>query len=99
MDQKENPSQETPKSPEPPPPQAPTPVRTGSWGRFTRRVVVIGLILLALYVFSLISDTLTTFILAVLLAFLLSPLVAFLHRTWRIPRLAGTALVYIILVG
>jgi putative permease len=60
---------------------------------------VIGLVLASAAVIWAIRETLTTLILALLLAYLLNPLVAFLQRRWRISRLLATGLIYLVLIA
>ncbi len=78
----------------PPPPRRSTP-----WNADTRRWVWIGLIIAAAFVVYWIRETLPVLILALLLAYLLNPLVVLIEERFRTPRLLATALVYLALIA
>ncbi len=60
-----------------------------------RRWVLIGLVVASVCVLYWIRETLPTFVLALLVAYLLNPLVALLHRRFRVSRLFATGLIYL----
>ncbi len=69
-----------------------------TWNPETRRWVIIGLILAALVLLYAIRDTFDTFVLALLVAYLLNPIVVTIQSRSHLPRLGATALVYFALV-
>ncbi len=69
------------------------------WSLETRRWVVIGLVVAAFILVYAIRDTLDTFVLALLVAYLLNPIVVVMKVRWRFPRLFAAALVYLALIG
>ncbi|MGC9335008.1 MAG: AI-2E family transporter [Anaerolineae bacterium] len=68
------------------------------WSRTTKRLVVIGLIIVFLLVLYLFRALLPPVILAFVLAYLLKPLVDFLERRVEIPRTLAVVLVYLVLL-
>ncbi len=79
-------------------PQVP-PKSSRPWNAETRRWILVGLIIAAAFVLYWIRDTLPVLILALLLAYLLNPLVVFLEQRLRTSRLLATALVYLALIA
>ncbi len=65
------------------------------WSYDMRRWVLIGLVVAGVCVLYWIRETLPIFVLALLVAYLLNPLVALLHRRFRVSRLFATALIYL----
>ncbi len=65
------------------------------WSPQTRRLVLIVLLIAAAFVLYWIRDTLTVLVLALLIAYLLNPLVVALQRHLRLSRLLATALIYL----
>lgn len=81
---------------ETPPPSPPLPHR---WTYDVRRWVVIGLVVAgALFVYF-IRDTIPVLVLALLVAYLLNPIVTFLAGRLKIPRIAAAALTYLVLIA
>jgi len=76
-------------------PTADLPASPG-WTSPTKRVVAVGLIAAALFVVFLARDALAIVGLAGILAFLVAPLIRFLHRRWRFPRGLALAASYLI---
>jgi HAD superfamily hydrolase (TIGR01549 family) len=68
------------------------------WSRTTKRLVIIGLIIVFLLVLYLFRALLPPVILAFVLAYLLKPLVDFLERRVVIPRTLAVVLVYLVLL-
>ncbi|MBI4787269.1 MAG: AI-2E family transporter [Chloroflexi bacterium] len=68
---------------------------TAPWSVETRRWVLIGLVILAALVLYWIRETLTVLVLALILAYLLNPLVALFQRHARISRLLAAGLIYL----
>jgi predicted PurR-regulated permease PerM/phosphoglycolate phosphatase-like HAD superfamily hydrolase len=66
------------------------------WGRTTKRVVVVTLLVLFLLALYLFRAILLPIILAVLLAYLLKPLVDVLERKTRLPRTLAVLAIYLI---
>lgn len=64
-----------------------------------RRWVVIGLVVAGVGFLLLIRDTLPVLVLTLLIAYLLNPIVTWLTRHLKIPRLAACALVYLVLIA
>jgi predicted PurR-regulated permease PerM len=69
------------------------------WSAETRRWVVIGLILAGVWLLYQLSDILPPILVALFLAYLLNPLVGFLHERQRVPRLLAVASIYLVLVA
>lgn len=68
------------------------------WSRPTKYIVGVALTLFGLYVLYLSQDALTLLILAALIAFLLAPLINFLHHDLKLPRGLAVLLAYLFLV-
>ncbi|MBI5305537.1 MAG: AI-2E family transporter [Chloroflexi bacterium] len=78
--------------------QSPAP-RARVWSADTRRWVIIGLVLAALLIEYAIRDTLPPLIIALLLTYLLNPIVTGLARRLRAPRILALALVYLTFIA
>lgn len=64
-----------------------------TWSKPTKYIVGVGLALLGLYIFYLISrSVLTLLVLAALIAFLVRPIITFLHKQLKLPR--GVAVLF-----
>jgi len=72
--------------------------RSAPWSDETRRWVVIGLVIAGAVIVYQISETLAPLVLALLLAYLLNPLVNWVQHRWRMSRLLAVALVYLALI-
>ncbi|MBE7550664.1 MAG: AI-2E family transporter [Anaerolineales bacterium] len=68
------------------------------WSKPTKYIVGVGLALFGLYVLYLSLDTLTLLILAALIAFLLTPLINFMHLDLKLPRGLAVLLAYLFLI-
>lgn len=68
------------------------------WSSFTKRIVVIACLLIALLVLYLGRSLIPFIVLAAILAFLLDPIVTFLCQFARFPRWAAVAVAYIALL-
>jgi predicted PurR-regulated permease PerM/phosphoglycolate phosphatase-like HAD superfamily hydrolase len=68
------------------------------WSPTTKRLVVVGLVILLLLVAFLLRALLPPIAIAGVLAYLLKPVVDFLERRTRLPRLAAVILVYTVLL-
>lgn len=75
------------------------PVKPHRWSYDLRRWVVIGLVVAAALFAYFIRETIPVLVLAVLVAYLLNPVVTWLARRLRLPRLAACALVYVVLIA
>lgn len=75
------------------------PVIPHRWSYDLRRWVVIGLVVAAALFAYFIRETIPVLVLAVLVAYLLNPVVTLLARGLRLPRLAVCALVYVVLIA
>lgn len=80
------------------PPEVTLP-RAAPWSIETRRWVIIGLVIVGAVIIYAIRETLPPLILALLLAYLLNPIVNVLQQRLRIPRLLAVALVYLALIA
>jgi predicted PurR-regulated permease PerM/phosphoglycolate phosphatase-like HAD superfamily hydrolase len=69
-----------------------------TWSRTTKRLVVVGLVIIFLLVLYVFRDLLPPIILAVVLAYLLKPFADLLERRTRLPRTAAVILVYLVLL-
>ncbi len=69
------------------------------WSPETRRWVVIGLIVGAIILIYAIRDTLSTFALALLAAYLLNPIVQVIQTRARVSRVLATAIVYLLFIA
>ncbi|MEX1004220.1 MAG: AI-2E family transporter [Acidimicrobiia bacterium] len=70
-----------------------------SWTAPTKRLAVVGMLLVGLFVVYLARGILTPVVLAALLALILSPIIGSLRRRLRLPRGAAVAVVYLVFVG
>ncbi len=70
-----------------------------SWAPPTKRLAVVGMLLIGLFILYLARNILTPLILAGLLALILSPLIGFLQRRLGIPRGFAVAIAYLGFVG
>jgi predicted PurR-regulated permease PerM len=68
------------------------------WSKTTKHIVAVGMVLFGLYLLYLSGPVLTIFVMAALVAFLLMPVVTFLHKRLKIPRLLATLLSYLVLI-
>lgn len=75
------------------------PILPHRWTYDVRRWVVIGLVVAGVIFAYFIRETLPVLVLAVLVAYLLNPIVTFLKRRFKLPRIAAAALTYIVLVA
>ncbi len=87
--------------PEAPPPQPlePPPPRSAPWNSETRRWILIGLVIALALVLYWIREIIPILILALLLAYLLNPLVVLLRQRLKLSRLQATALLYLAFVA
>ena len=77
-----------------------TPIESAApWSADTRRWVLIGLVVLAALVLYWIRETLSVLVLALILAYLLNPLVVLFQRRARISRLLAVGLIYLALIA
>jgi predicted PurR-regulated permease PerM len=68
------------------------------WNKTTKHIVAVSMALFGLYLLYLSGSVLTIFIIAALVAFLLMPVVTFLHKRLKIPRVLATLLSYLMLI-
>lgn len=68
------------------------------WSKTTKHIVAVGMVLFGLYLLYLSGPVLTIFVIAALVAFLLMPIVTFLHKRLKIPRVLATLLSYLVLI-
>lgn len=68
------------------------------WNKTTKHIVAVGMVLFGLYLLYLSSPVLKILIMAALVAFLLMPVVTFLHNRLKIPRVLATLLSYLVLI-
>ena len=68
------------------------------WNKTTKHIVAVGMALFGLYLLYLSTSVLKIFGIAALVAFLLMPVVTFLHRRLKIPRVLATLLSYLVLI-
>ena len=68
------------------------------WSRTTKRVVVVGLVIILLLVLYLFRGLLPPVLLAIVLAYLLKPFADLLERRTRLPRTLAVILVYLVLL-
>ncbi len=73
--------------------------QVGKWSVETRRWVILGLVVAAVAIEYSIRDTIAPLVIALLVAYLLNPLVTFVQTRARIARLGAVALVYLVLVA
>lgn len=69
------------------------------WSKTTKYIVAVGMLLFGLYLLYLSGPVLKILIIAALVAFLLMPVVTFLHKRLNIPRVLATLLSYVVLIG
>lgn len=72
--------------------------RTARWSAETRRWVIVALVIGAAWLVYQESDILPTIILALLLAYLLNPVVSNLQQNRRLPRALAVGLIYFVLL-
>lgn len=80
-------------------PTAPPPQVPHRWTYDVRRWVVIGLVVAGALFAYFIRDTIPLLVLALLVAYLLNPLVTLVTRRLKIPRIAAAALIYLVLIA
>ncbi|MBN1992843.1 MAG: AI-2E family transporter [Anaerolineae bacterium] len=68
------------------------------WNKTTKHIVAVGMALFGLYLLYLSAPVLKIFGIAALVAFLLMPVVTFLHKRLKIPRVLATLLSYLVLI-
>ena len=68
------------------------------WNKTTKHIVAVGMALFGLYLLYLSTSVLKIFGIAALVAFLLMPVVTFLHKRLKIPRVLATLLSYLVLI-
>ncbi|MBI4675044.1 MAG: AI-2E family transporter [Chloroflexi bacterium] len=78
---------------------SPLPIPSHRWSYDLRRWVVIGLVVAGAIFSYFIRETLPILILALLVAYLLNPIVGLLVRRFKAPRLAVCAVVYLVLIA
>jgi len=71
---------------------------TTEWNKTTKHIVAVGMALFGLYLLYLSGPVLKILIIAALVAFLLMPVVTFLHIRLKIPRVLATLLSYVGLI-
>ncbi|MFO7547925.1 MAG: AI-2E family transporter [Acidimicrobiia bacterium] len=70
-----------------------------SWSPTTKRLVVVGLIVVGGFVVYLARGILAPVVIGALLTLVLSPLIEVLHRRLRLPRALAVAVTYLLLLG
>lgn len=68
------------------------------WNKTTKHIVAVGMALFGLYLLYLSAPVLKIFIIAALVAFLLMPVVTFLHKRLKIPRVLASLLSYLVVI-
>ena len=68
------------------------------WTKTTKHIVAVGMALFGLYLLYLSAPVLKIFVIAALVAFLLMPMVTFLHRRLKMPRVLAILLSYLVLI-
>ena len=68
------------------------------WNKTTKHIVAVGMVLFGLYLLYLSGPVLKILIIAALVAFLLMPVVTFLHNRLKMPRLLAILLSYLVLI-
>lgn len=68
------------------------------WSKTTKHIVAVAMVLFGLYLLYLSGPVLTIFVIAALVAFLLMPVVTFLHKRLKLPRVLATLLSYLVLI-
>jgi predicted PurR-regulated permease PerM len=71
---------------------------SAEWTKPTKYIVGASLVLFGIYVFYLIRPVVTLLVIAALIAFLLMPVVSFLHKRLKIPRGVAVLLSYLLLI-
>ncbi len=71
---------------------------SNEWSKPTKYIVGVGLVLFGLYILYISRDTLTLLIVAALIAFLLTPVINFLHLRLKLPRGVAVLLSYLLLI-
>lgn len=71
---------------------------TSQWTKPTKYIVGVGLVLFGLYMLYIIRPVITLLVIAALIAFLLTPLVDFLHNQLKLPRAGSVILAYLLLI-
>jgi len=66
------------------------------WSTSTKQIVAVGLVIFGLYILYLSSSVITLVIIAALIAFLLMPIVDFLHHRLKLPRGIAILLAYLL---
>ncbi len=69
-----------------------------TWDAPTRRIVAIGLVVLAIYIINLARPLLPNLIIAAIMAFALAPIIGFLNGRLRLPKPIAIILAYIFLI-
>jgi predicted PurR-regulated permease PerM/phosphoglycolate phosphatase-like HAD superfamily hydrolase len=72
---------------------------SNEWSQTTKRLVVVGLVIVLLITFYIFRSLLPPIIIAAVLAYLLKPLVDFLERRTRLSRLLAVVLVFLVLLA
>lgn len=70
-----------------------------NWSQFTRRAVVLAAVAAFILVLWAGRSVVSTIVIAAVLAFLVDPVITWLHRHWRIPRGLGALFLIIVFVG
>jgi predicted PurR-regulated permease PerM len=68
------------------------------WSKPTKYIVAVGLLLLGFFVLYILRPVITLLIIAALIAFLLTPIVNFIHIQLRVPRTGAVLLAYLLLI-
>ena len=68
------------------------------WNKTTKHIVAVGMVLFGLYLLYLSGPVLKIVVIAALVAFLLMPVVTFLHKRLKIPRVLASLLSYVVLI-
>lgn len=68
------------------------------WSKTTKHIVAVGMALFGLYLLYLSAPVLKIFVIAALVAFLLMPVVTFLHERLKIPQVLAILLSYLVLI-
>jgi len=68
------------------------------WNKTTKHIVAVGMVLFGLYLLYLSTLVLKIFVIAALVAFLLMPVVTFLQKRLKMPRVLAVLLSYLALI-
>jgi predicted PurR-regulated permease PerM len=68
------------------------------WNKTTKHIVAVGMVLFGLYLLYLSTSVLKLFVIAALVAFLLMPVVTFLQKRLKMPRVLAVLLSYLVLI-